>query len=64
MNRYYSPMRPISIGTYPKPAGNAVIDIHNFDSKQRVAECPCTVWGWIEYAKPLSAKDMEDYELI
>lgn len=64
MYRYYSPMRPVSIGTYPRPEGNNVIDIHNFDEKTAVEGAPRKVWGWIDYAKPLSSKDMLDYELI
>lgn len=63
-NRYYSIMRPVSIGTYPKPEGNEVITIHNYEEKTKVDDCPRKVWGYIEYEKPLSDKDMLDYELF
>ena len=29
--RYYSTQRPIMPGSYPKPAGNPVVEIRNFD---------------------------------
>lgn len=31
--RYYSTQRPVGPGTYPKPQGNAVKEVFNFDSK-------------------------------
>lgn len=64
MHRYYSPMRPVFIGTYPQPEGNKVVDIFNFDHRERIDGFPRPIWGWIDYEKPLSDKDMLDYELF
>lgn len=61
--RYYSTHRPIGIGTYPKPAGNRVIEIHNFDLRQECPEIGHTAYGWIEYKAPLSDGDVDRYEL-
>ena len=61
--RYYSTQRPLSPGTYPKPAENQVSEVHNFDNRQPVEEGKMQAWGYVEYAKPLTAKEMQDYEL-
>lgn len=63
-HRYYSPMRPLSLGTYPKPEGNNIIEIHNYDERIRVHDFPRPVWGYIEYDKPLADREMLDYELF
>lgn len=63
-NRYYSIMRPVDIGTYPKPEGNEVLEIVNFDQRTKVEGVPRPAWGYVEYAEPLSAKDQIDYELF
>lgn len=63
--RYYSTLRPVSIGTFPKPSGNAILDIVNFDDRT-----PCDeingqyAWGYIEYEKPLSGADAKAYDLV
>lgn len=56
--RYYSTHRPLSIGTFPKPQGNKVLDIQNFDDRTfcgRLAErrgatsnmsCPFRPFCW------------------
>lgn len=62
--RYYSIYRPISPGTFPRYKENAVIDIHNFDRRQRVKRINREAWGWVEYESPIPAKDAESYELI
>lgn len=64
MKRYYSIMRPVSIGTYPKPKDNKILKIFNYDIKTKVSDAPRSVWGYIEYEKPLTNKEMLDYELI
>lgn len=62
MYRYYSIMRPISIGTFPK--NKSVRDIVNFDRRQFVSEINREAWGYIEYAAPLTEKQAADYELV
>ena len=61
--RYYSTQRPLSPGAYPKPAENQVTEIQNFDNRQLVEEGKVQAWGYVEYTKPLTAKEMQDYEL-
>ena len=36
--KYFSTLRPVSIGTYPKPQGNRVDAIVNFDEPIFIAE--------------------------
>ena len=61
--RYYSTQRPVDIGTFPKPSGNAPVEIHNYDKRQLVENGTMQAWGWLEYAKPLTEKETCDYEL-
>lgn len=61
--RYYSTQRPLSIGTFPKPQGNKVLDIQNFDDWTFCEEIGKEAWGYIEYEKLLNPKEIRDYEL-
>lgn len=61
--RYYSTQRPVAPGTFPKPAGNRVLQITNFDSREFVPEILKSAWGFIEYEKPLTERDARSYEL-
>ena len=56
--RYYSTQRPIMPGSYPKPAGNPVVEIRNFGEIGREA------WGYIEYEQALFPGQAQSYELI
>ena len=47
--RYYSTQRPVTPGSFPKPAGNKVVEIHNYDSKTYCEELGREVWGYIVY---------------
>lgn len=60
--RYYSTQRPISLGTYPN-GENKPVSIENFDERQSVENGQLQAWGYLEYAEPLSQKEMKDYEL-
>ena len=51
--RYYSTQRPIMPGSYPKPAGNPVVEIRNFDARVFCGEIGREVWGYIEYEQAL-----------
>lgn len=62
--RYYSTIRPVSINTYPKPEGNEVLEINNFDELRAVPEIGRAAWGWIDYASPLSDSEAANYDLI
>ncbi|GHU35786.1 hypothetical protein FACS1894105_05060 [Clostridia bacterium] len=61
-HRYYSTQRLISIGTYPRDGGEPA-EIRNFDTRTPVENGTLQAWGWIEYDKPLTDKQVRDYEL-
>lgn len=61
--RYYSTQRPVSPGTFPEPPGNSPINITNFKEKTHIDSIIREAWGCIDYEKPLSEKDAQEYEL-
>jgi len=62
--RYYLTQRPPSLGTFPKPKDNRIIDIVEFEDKKFIHNIYCKAWGYVEYEKPLTDKEISDYELI
>ena len=62
--KYYSTQRPVGPGTFPKPKGNKVLEIVNFDKRQYCEEASRDCWGYIEYEYPLTEKQAVDYELV
>lgn len=52
--KYYSTERPVMPGSFPKPQGNTVLDIENFNDRSYVAKIGREAWGFIEYEKPIS----------
>lgn len=58
----YSTQRPISPGTYPN-GENKPITIANFDERHVVENGQLQAWGYLEYAQPLSRKEMNNFEL-
>lgn len=62
--RYYSTQRPIMPGSYPKPEGNGIVTVYNFDNKTYAEEIQREAWGYIEYARPLGHFDIVNYELV
>jgi len=60
--KYYSTQRPVDIGTFPK-FGNEPIRIENFDERIFVEGGAFRAWGYLEYAAPLTDKQIDDYEL-
>ena len=54
--RYYSTQRPIMPGSYPKPAGNPVVEIRNFDAR--------VFCGEIGHEQALFPGQAQSYELI
>lgn len=58
---YYSTQRPVGPGTFPKPQGNAVKEVFNFDSKTYCEEVGREAWGYIEYEKPLDPETAAGY---
>lgn len=63
--KYYSTQRPVDIWTFPEPPDNKPVEIKNYDCDFRIpipGEA-FRAWGELIYAKPLTDKQMEDYEL-
>lgn len=63
MTTYYSTQRPIGPGTYPKPQDNKVIEIKNFDKKEKIENENISAYGYIKYEKPLMPAAAKAYEL-
>ena len=61
--RYYSTQRPVTPGSFPRPDGNKVLEIHNYDSKTYCEEIGREVWGYIDYERPLPPELAATYEL-
>lgn len=61
MHRYYSTMRPVMLGGFPK--SREILEIRNFDRREFVEEIGRKAWGYIEYAEPLTDQEAEEYEL-
>ena len=61
--RYFSTQRPVGPGTFPKPDGNKVVEIHNFDSKTYCEKIGREAWGYIDYEQSLSTEQAASYEL-
>ncbi len=61
--KYYSTHRPVAPGSFPKPEGNKVLKIHNYDGKTYCEELGREAWGYVEYERPLSEEEMQGWEL-
>lgn len=61
--KYYSTQRPVDIGTFPKPKGNAPDEIVNYDQRVPVEGGAFLAWGHLTYTKPLTEREAADYEL-
>lgn len=59
--RYYSKLRPVGIGTYPK---TGVQSLHNYDDRQYVKDAGCKVWGYIDYDRELTQQEVFAYDLV
>ena len=58
-SKYYSVMRPVSIGTHPK---DGMMDFINYDIRTEVNGR--MVWAELYYNRELTQKEMEDFEMI
>lgn len=56
--KYYSIMRPVSIGSHPK----GIEDFINYDTRTEVNGR--MVWAEIYYNSELTQEEMEDFEMI
>lgn len=59
--RYYSLLRPVGPGTYPKTS--EVKNIVNFDDRTFIDDINRYAWGYIEYDKELSWDEAKNYDL-
>lgn len=64
MYAYYSSLRPIGPGTFPKPEGNRIIKIQNYDTRTQTPLKYVLAWGCIVYENPLEPSLAAQYELI
>jgi hypothetical protein len=60
--RYYSKLRPVSYNTYPK--NDNYIGFKNFDDRTFCDDVKDWAWGYVEYSKRLSDRDIFVYDLI
>ncbi len=60
--RYYSTQRPFGPGTFPRKDGTEAIT--NYDAPTYIEEIGRKAWGHIDYEKPLTDKEVRDYELV
>ena len=61
MYTYYSTLRPVSIGTYPK---KGMVDFENFDKRRYVSAIGREAWGILYYDRELTREEMENYDLV
>jgi len=61
--KYYSTQRPVAPGTFPTPDRNAPDEIVNYDQRVPVEGGAFLAWGHLAYTKPLTEKQVSDYEL-
>lgn len=57
--KYYSRMRPVSIGTHPK---KGMMDFINYDSRTEINGY--MIWAEIYYDRELTTQELEEYEMI
>lgn len=60
MFRYYTLNRPPMPGGIPK---NGLECVHSYDTRLLVTTVNRWAWGYAEYSRPLTPKEISDYEL-
>ena len=60
--RYYSILRPVSIGTFPDRI--RITKIHNFDYKTEVVKIQYEAWGYFETPDKLTEQECYQYDLV
>lgn len=61
MFKYYSILRPVGIGTYPR---DGMTGFRNYDKRVYVESIDREAWGEIYYSKRLDEKAMFSYDLV
>ena len=59
--KYYSILRPVSIGTYPK---SGLVFFLNYDRRTFVPEIGREAWGELTYERELTQEEMKSYDLV
>ena len=62
--RYWSVLRPVGPGTYPKKESNLMMGYENYEKRRFVRSIGKEAWGWLEFEKPLAPNDIDSYDLI
>lgn len=63
--RYYSTVRPIMPGGYPKYSDNDILDVVTYDRLTTVVDIKrLNAYGYVSYDRPIPNKDAEDYQLV
>lgn len=65
MYRFYSLLRPVSLGTFPTPAG-VDYEIKNYNNKVFVDEIDRYAWGHVDYSKDIRKYGYipEEYDMV
>lgn len=58
--KYYSPRRPIGLGTVPK----CFTRFEDWPSRPYCSAAGCECWGMVVYSRILTPREVYDYELI
>jgi len=58
--KYYSKLRPVSMGTYPK---RGLLRFENFDRREYVDEISWWAWGVLYYDRKLTVDEILGYDL-
>lgn len=61
MYKYFTILRPVSIGTFPK---EGFVDFVNYDNRRYVPEIDHNAWGYLLYDRELSEEEMHDYDFM
>lgn len=61
MYKYFSVLRPVSIGTFPK---KGFVDFVNYDNRRYVPEIDHNAWGYLLYDRELSEEEMHNYDFM
>lgn len=59
--KYYSVLRPVSIGTYPK---EGMTKFENFDKRTYIDAIKHEAWGFLIYNRELSEQEARSFDLV
>lgn len=58
---YYSILRPVSLGTFPK---QGCLDFENFEERTYIEEIGRGAWGKLYYNRKLTPEEKIGYDLV